>query len=714
MVREAIRVGEPSYSIKYLERFYMPARATAVTSGGDSLVIYDRFRETGERALLDDLRDYNRDDCLSTLLLRDWLVARAEQAGRWPPTQTPVSKEDADEEKASQRKVLEEEQAALEAALLSDRSTADAPARQLMADLVGFHHREAKPAWWAYFDRRERTPEELQDDEECLGGCIADGDDWIGREKRSLTFRYRFPEQTTKLRDGAAVHIAATGESAGTIVALDEASRTVTLKRGAAKGEVPKELCLIPGRPLKADVLRDAVWGVARDIVGGGQSFPHVGALLRRDLPRLSDRPTGSPIVRESAAHDPDALLKAANEAVHALDRSWLVIQGPPGAGKTYITSHLIVSLIRAGKTVGIASNSHKAIDNVLHAVEERLAEVGEPIRVLGQKKDGDGEVFDGRGYIRSVADNRAIDPSVPILGGTAWLFARSELTATRDVLFVDEAGQVSLGNLIAMATSAKSVVLVGDQMQLAQPVQGAHPRDSGCSALGHLLEGHAVVPPERGIFLSKTWRMHPELCSFISAAVYNGKLASEGGCATQQLRLDCSPHPALKSAGLSFFPVAHSGCRQRSNEEAQAVADVLTSLLKQCVVDRKGRERPMTLEDVLVVAPYNLQVNLLRSVLPEGTRVGTVDKFQGQEAEVVIVSMTTSGAEDMPRDASFLLSRNRLNVALSRARCLAVLVACPGLLDLVANTIEEMRLANLVCWAAEHGRPQGTLEGDF
>ena len=191
------------------------------------------------------------------------------------------------------------------------------------------------------------------------------------------------------------------------------------------------------------------------------------------------------PVDRE----DPGRLLEASKRAVHALDRSWLVIQGPPGSGKTYTTSHLIASLIRAGKTVGVASNSHKAIDNVLHAIEERLIESGEPVRLIGQKKDSGDEGFNGRGFIESVTDNADMDPTIPIIAGTAWAFARPELAASRDVLFVDEAGQVSLGNLVAMAAAAKSIVLVGDQMQLAQPIQGAHPRDSGRSALDHLLE---------------------------------------------------------------------------------------------------------------------------------------------------------------------------------------------------------------------------------
>lgn len=720
VVRESMRVGEESYSIKSLERFYMPARTTEVTNGGDSLVIYDAFRQTGETAMLDEIRDYNRDDCLSTLLLRDWLIEQAKKTERWPPVVAPppppeaLADEEDEDPKARERRERREARvktlATLEAALtapgLNDRDNA-----QRMADLAGFHRRETKPGWWNFFDRQERSSEELQDDGECLGGLAADGDNWIGTDKQSFTFRFRYPDQETKMRVGDKVRMAQLGgKSAGEIIGLDESKRTVTVKRGKKQGDLPKELSLIPPGPIDVDVLQDAVWRVAQDELDGGDAFPHITALLRRDPPRLTGWAEGAPIIAKADQSDPTKLLAAATSTVHALDRSWLIIQGPPGAGKTYTTSHLIASLIKAGKTVGVASNSHHAIDNVLHAVEKRLAEAGEPVRQLGQKKvSSKKEQFEGLGYVAHVVDNHDVDPAMPIIGGTAWLFSRPELHARRDVLLVDEAGQVSLGNLVAMATAAKSIVLVGDQMQLAQPIQGAHPRESGVSALDHLLEGHAVVPETRGIFLSKTWRMHPDLCAFVSAAVYDGQLQSEAGCASQALVLSANAHPALKPAGLSFLPVQHEGRSQRSDEEAQVVKEMLESLLQQQVVDRKGKQRRMTLDDVLVVAPYNMQVNHLRFVLPDGARVGTVDKFQGQEAEVVLISMATSGADSMPRDAAFLLSRNRLNVAISRARCLAVLVASPGLLELVAQSVEEMKLANLFCWAADYAERQHT-----
>lgn len=703
VVREAIRVGEPSYSIKNLERFYMSRRTTEVTSGGDSLVIYDRFRETGENLLLEALRDYNRDDCLSTLLLRDWLAELARPTGLGPAAgAAPTQPTEREIEQQQAREAHEKADATLSASLVGAHHP-DSPegrARQLMADLVGFHRREDKPVWWAYFDRLGRDAEELCEDEECLGACIADGHGWIGREKQSFTFRMRYPEQDTKLRPGDAVYLAETGQTAGTILELDEVARMIVLKRGVPKGELPQFLSLIPGGPLDNSVLRQAVSDAASDMIAESPAYPHIAALLKGDAPRIAGRTTGQAIVPPGDRDDPERTLAAARDAVLGLDRSWLTIQGPPGAGKTYTISHLIASLVAAGKTVGIASNSHKAIDNVLHAFESRLDEAGRPVEIVGQKKDGGGEGFSGLGYIRSVTSNSQIDPTSPVVAGTAWLFARPEMRGSRDVLFIDEAGQVSLANLVAMATSARSIVLVGDHMQLSQPIQGAHPRRSGISGLDHLLAGESVVPPERGVFLSRTWRMHPDLCAFISDAVYNGRLLAEVGCSNQRLVLGEQAHPALKPTGLSFVPVIHAGNRQASPEEVVAVRTILADALLHEVIDRKGQRRRLGLSDILVVAPYNMQVNRLRDALPEGARVGTVDKFQGQEAEIVIVSMTTSGADDMPRDASFLLSRNRLNVALSRARCLSILVASPGLLDMVAGSVEEMKLANLLCWA--------------
>ena len=290
------------------------------------------------------------------------------------------------------------------------------------------------------------------------------------------------------------------------------------------------------------------------------------------------------------------------------------------------------------------------------------------------------------------------------MIAGTAWLFARAELDNALDYLFVDEAGQVSLANIVAMGVSAKNIILVGDQMQLAQPIQGVHPGGSGLSGLEHLLGDWATVPPDRGIFLPTTRRMHPNICQFISDAVYDGRLTAHVSASSQRLNFDASLDPtALASTGIRFVPVEHSGCAQRSEPEAERLTRSYEALLGTAWVDHNGQDRRLGLDDILVVSPYNMQVDLLRTRLPVGARVGTVDKFQGQEAAVVLISMATSSGDDLPRQIEFLYSRNRLNVAISRARCLTVIFASPRLLEIPCATIDQMRLVNTLCWAKDY-----------
>lgn len=222
-------------------------------------------------------------------------------------------------------------------------------------------------------------------------------------------------------------------------------------------------------------------------------------------------------------------------------------------------------------------------------------------------------------------------------------------------------------------------------------------------STLEYLLRGEATIAPESGVFLNDTWRMHPDVCQFISEAVYDGRLQAETKNANQGLILTSDAHPAIKSAGINFLATEHDGCSQRSEVEAEVIREIFLSLLGQRYLDRDGVEGAMGLDNILVVAPYNQQVNLLKRILPEGARVGTVDKFQGQEAEAVLVSMTTSSGEYLPRDIEFLYSKNRLNVAVSRARCLAVVVANPKLLDVDCKTPEQMALVNTLCWIKDY-----------
>jgi uncharacterized protein len=382
---------------------------------------------------------------------------------------------------------------------------------------------------------------------------------------------------------------------------------------------------------------------------------------------------------------------------VPALAESYLVIQGPPGTGKTFTAARAIVALLQRGLRVGITANAHKAIDTLLHALETAAAAAGVDFHGI-KKASGPGNAYEGS-FVESVYDNGDVPPDADLIAGTAWLFAREDFDRNRDVLVVDEAGQVSLGHLVAAGTAARSLLLVGDQMQLPQPTQGSHPGEAGLSTLDYLLRDHATIPPERGIFLARTRRLHPDICGFISAAIYDGRLASHPSTAAQHLVLDAAAHTHLKPTGIAFVDADHDGCGQRSDREVAMVRELVDSLVTQQVHCADGRVRALTLDDIRVVAPYNMHVNALQRALPDGAHVGTVDRFQGQEAEVVIVSMATSGPADLPRHVEFLYSRNRLNVAVSRARCLTAVVASPRLLDLPCSSVEQVQLVNALCW---------------
>jgi AAA domain len=425
-----------------------------------------------------------------------------------------------------------------------------------------------------------------------------------------------------------------------------------------------------------------------------------VSAAIKRELPRIQGLAPGTTVISDGAQIESHAI-----QAISRLDSSYLLVQGPPGSGKTYLSARAIVALLKARRRVAIAANSHKAVNRLLQEVVEVAAR--ESVTVRGIKKCSEDEHECDAPGITNVHDNAAVTRDYNLVAGTAWLFARPEHDQAFSHLFIDEAGQVSLGNLVAMGVCAQNLVLVGDQMQLAQPIQGAHPGESGLSALEFLLKDYATIPPERGVFLEVTRRMHPNVCRFISEAVYEGRLRADPACADRQLALGSDPDSALKPAGISWVPVDHQECTQRCEEEGRRIAVLFENLLRQHWREAACRERAMTVEDILVVSPYNMQVNLLQGLLPSGARVGTVDKFQGQEAPVVIVSMTASSAEDIPRGMEFLYSRNRINVAVSRAKSLAIIVASPRLLEAPCSKLEQMSLVNTLCFATSYATPQ-------
>lgn len=652
VVRNALRTSQPNLGLKALEVFLPIERRAEIKDGGTSIVEYERYVQTGDTAILDQIAAYNEEDCVATRLLRDWLLQRKDEAvavfGAIP---VPEPKEPAPANDES------EERARLRRRLLDH----DDPALHLAGELLEYHHREDKPVWWAFFDRMEQAPDELVEDAEAIGMVRPVGD--AVKEKRSWVHEFVFPPQEYRLGAGDTVFDPATRESAGTIVDLDREARRVRVKRGPSLAEIPLPDALLPGGPYGTTLQKAAVARVAQSLLAGDGRYPAIEGVLRRTP---FDRPVQTGDLEEQTA------------LVRALDGQHLVIQGPPGSGKTFTGGRLIADLIAHGRTVGVASTSHRAIHNLLDEVEAAAATMG--LRFDGRKKEtaGNPESQYQSRNIQSHAGGEAILGG-QLAAGTAWLFSRHDHHATLDYLVIDEAGQVSLADAVAMGTCARNLVFLGDPLQLAQVVQGHHPEGSGDSVLQHLLGEHATVPPERGLFLERTFRLHPDVCGYISEVFYEGRLRPAEVASTRTTPF---------GTGLRHLTVEHEGCRQSSVAEADAVAAEVERL----------RAAGVAAAEIVVVAPYNAQVELLRERLPDDVRAGTVDKFQGQEADVVLYSMASSSGEDVPRGLDFLLSRNRLNVAVSRARCLAYLVCSPRLLEIDCRSIEHMRLANALC----------------
>jgi uncharacterized protein len=678
VVRGGLIASELDYSIKSLEVFTGVARQGEVKTAGGSVVAYERWLEEGDEAILAAIEDYNRIDCVSTEKLRDWLVA-IRPAGPWPD----LAVDRAGDE------VAEDAEATALRALLS-ASDLEADRQQLLFDLGFFHRREAKPAWWKIFDSLGRDADELIDDLDCLGGLEAIGPSRV--EGRSIVRDYRFPEQETRLKPGSAptTPLAAPYVSVA-LETIDHRSRTATVKVGAAKGlALPRRLSLHPPAPLRTDALAAAVRDVIADQCGP-RHHRALDDLLARRAPRLDGGPAAS-ILGDA---DPVA---GTVRAVLAMQDTVLPIQGPPGTGKTHVAARAILALVAAGRRVAVASTSHEAVSNLLRACLVALPDDATGLgteNVAIAHKLGVGE----DPYEPDLPVHRSRKPDDPawrtadVVGGTAFHFCRPAFAGAFDTLVVDEAGQVGLANLLAMGRCARNIVLVGDPRQLPQVVQGAHPGAAGVSCLDWLLGEHATVPPERGILQPATRRMHPDLCRFFSGQIYEGRLTSHPDTARQ--RLSGTRWPA---AGAHLVEIPHAGNAQVSREEIAAIRAAVAELTAGRWTDRDGTTRCLRESDIIVVAPYNAQVNALRAALPERIRVGTVDKFQGQEAPVCLVSMTASSIEDVPRGMGFLFSLNRINVAVSRAKALALVFASPRLLHAACATVEEVRLVNTLC----------------
>ncbi len=701
IVRQALLVGVPSYSIKHIEHLYRPKRSGVVSKATDSVVFYERWLQQSdgelwsESTLLKEIRDYNEADCRSTEQLALWLWDR--QAENKIDYTGKISETPREVEQSPASALAED--LLLEAEQISDSETRRV--QELLAHFLEFHKREDRPMWWRRYDRQKKSTEELFEDLDCLAG--------LRRTKlppypvqRSVAYEYSYdPDQDTKLDDGdncLFLH----DLSNTRICKLDRKRGLISVVLGREKAAPPYEITLLPNEKIHTQTISESIFEVALDWSDNKILPKALGDLLYRKEPDIRGRKSGDPIVQSSDVRD-------VVDAIGRMQNTTLCIQGPPGCGKTYVATHTIVDLLRQGKRIGIASNSHKAIEHLLEKVADHAAATGTALRAvkIGGAKPKSGEVFQfGVSYCGTAGQffSKVDAQKYNLVAGTAWCFSHEGANGAFDYLFIDEAGQVCLANVVGMSRSATNLILLGDQMQLEQPVEGTHPGESGKSSLEYFLQDHATVPENLGIFLGTTYRMHPDVCQVISSAVYESRIVPHPGTAQQVLRIPSAVSGRIgKVSGIVWVPVEHSGNTQASDQEVQKIDAIVKDLLLCHYTDKDGQTKPITLNDILIVAPYNMQVRKIASCI-SGAQVASIDKFQGREAPVVILSMCASDAGSSPRGMDFLFSMSRLNVAISRAKTIAFVVGNPNLTKTACTSLKQMRLLNFFCQIVDAG----------
>lgn len=697
--KQGVRASVEEYSLKKIEAFYGFERKTPLDQSRAAMRYVEHRLELdwGDEELPETVREvmegYNCEDCVSTAKLRDWLEEqRRKLLKRGADVPRPPEKSGDPSEKLREKL----SRAGLLTAQLCNATPTDPEARSdeqaaewLLAQLLSWHRREDKSAWQEGYRLAEMSDEDLLD--ERVGLTKLRFSKRVDSGSQVPTDRYSFDPQKSNVRVGKDVYFG--DERFGEVVAIDHVKGIVEIKKTKKTAEVHPPTVYMWDAPLPTDAQASSLYRIGEWVVKNSVDAPgryRAGRdLLQRKPPRLLDGEKLEPLASERPENTASRIALALQDSVFA-------IQGPPGSGKTYTGARMICDLVKQGKKIGVTALSHKVIRKLLDDVVTAAQEKDADARCMHREKDG--EESDGVAVAKK--DNEEAfaalrSKRINVLGGTSWLWAPEAAFECVDVLFIDEAGQMSLADVVAVSQAAKKLVLLGDPQQLERPTKGSHPDGAEKSALEHLLNGRKTIPEDMGFLLPESWRLHPKVCEFTSEVFYEGKLSSHAIARSRILE----GHAWLKGAGLWFVPVEHEGNRNASAEEVEVLARIVKGLLRPEVkwFYGAGNSRRLKENDILIVAPYNAQVSDLSARLPK-MRIGTVDKFQGQEAPVVIYSLTTSSPEDAPRGMEFLYSLNRLNVATSRAKTAVIVVGSPRLFEPECRTPRQMQLANALC----------------
>jgi len=700
IVSQSIRTSERDLSLKSIEKFYNFKRKADIVKADDSVIKYDNWIATKNEKYKQDIINYNEEDCISTYLLREFLVKNKPENIDWFVKLEEITKEGEEpnkyRRKASNKLSREEVEVDLNKRLEKKKNKTNKKFVENLKNFIGFHWKSNKPEFWEVFDRAEKTHLELEDDTECIANCVLI-DDKPKVIEDGFIYSYRFNDQNYKQKEGKSAFDAHQIKGLGTIHSIEENFPDknivkILVSKRRKNIEMPSLLTLGNTMPPQVHQHDQALNKFLEDyILNDGENYKSIMDMLERKEPDIKNIKSGSILIEENKD-----LITQSIEIVKNLNNSYLTIQGPPGTGKTYTSAKIIIELMKVGKKVGITSNSHEAIKTLLIAIEQQA--VDQNYEFSGMRKSKSSDKHEWK-FIRNVTTGKPLNmDSYSLFAGTSWFFVDPRMNKTLDYLFIDEAGQVALGTTIANATSADNLVLIGDQMQLSQPMRAKHEGYARKSSLDFILEDDDTISTDKGVFLNVTRRLNKKICNYISTSFYDSRLTSDPITETRSVNLKLDP---IKDEGLFYVPIDHSGCSQRSDEEADLVEKVFNK-----IVNKQYKSENITgkisAKDIMVVAPYNAQANNIRERLKkkfkDDVRVGTIDLFQGQEAKVVLISMTTSDVESLPRHKDFFFSRNRLNVAISRAECVAIIIFNENLLLASASNIKEMKLINSFC----------------
>lgn len=693
VVRQSIRASVEKYSIKDLEIFFGYKRKMDLRKLSKYKSQLELLLQTGNFNKLSKesqaaVQLYNQDDCESLVRLQTWLEEiRNDLIKKGADITRPIEGEGAasDNITAHQERIQPIMVALLDGVpqIVAERNNVQ-QAQFILAHMLDWYRREMKSFWWEFFRLKELPEDELVEERKALSFLKFTGERVA--EKRSVVDTYTFPYQECDLRMGQSLEDQEDNKI-GSIHEIDIDRCLLKIKKGPSKVGLAHPVSVMSMERVNPSTKEEAVISLAEWVADNGMDSDSEKFRAPRQLLM-----NVSPMLTEDRS-DHDDITEKTYDFVSKLDNSYLPIQGPPGSGKSYTGSHLIVKLVQDSKKIGITALSHKVISNLLTKVWDVGVEQGLSIQMLQKVKADYNEVVPWQ-VTTDEDDIQAALGYADVIAGTAFMWSKPPYTDGIDYLFVDEAGQLSLIDTLAVSHCCSNLVLLGDPQQLKQPQQGVHPDGTEVSALEHVLQDEKTISDEQGIFLAETWRMHSSINAFVAELFYENRLKSKDHLDQQQIL-----GSKFSGAGLYLEEVEHSGNTNSSSEEVEKVAEIVHQLTsgENTFINEDGEEATLTVSDIKVITPYNAQVQAIKQQLPT-IEVGTVDKFQGQEAPVIIYSVATSSLEDAPRGMDFLFSPNRFNVAVSRARTCFIMVANPAIFEAECKSPHQIRLVNAFC----------------